>query len=164
VISPDHDGRAEFVRVRYRVDEPARPLLLVDGRQEGRGRIEADAGKLNWFGRVAGKTLRPGTYTLSLRGEDRAGNISGLTRSVRIRIRYVELPTGPIRATPRSRFRVHVDTDARRLRWRLGGRSGRAESPVLRLRAPAKPGRYTLYVTANGHADKTAVIVARRRP
>jgi FlgD Ig-like domain len=165
VISPDRDGRGEFVRVRFHVDEPARGLLLVDGRQEVRGRRVQHGGKLNWFGKANGRPLRPGTYTLALRAEDRAGNLSVVTRAVRIRVRYVELPAGPVRVVAGKPFRVRVDTDAKRVRWRLAGRSGRQlAARGLELRAPGKPGTYALYVVANGHADKTAVVVTRPRP
>jgi FlgD Ig-like domain len=163
VISPDHDGRAEFARIRFRVDEPARGLLLVDDRQQGKGRIVQHVGKLNWYGQVDGQTLPVGTYALRLRGEDRAENVSVATRAVRIRVRYVTLPEEPIRLRPGKRFTVHVGTDAAVFRWRLAGRSGRVRAHKLHLRAPRRPGRYTLYVIANDHSDKTRVVVAPRR-
>jgi hypothetical protein len=162
VISPDHDGHAEYVRIRFRVDEPARALLFVDGHQAVRGGLERRGGKLNWFGRVDGRTLRVGVHTLALRAEDRAGNVSPVSRAIKVRIRYIALPTHVIHVAAGTHFRVRVETDAGRIGWRLAGRSGHVRRRTLRLRAPRQPGRYTLYVTANGHADSTAVVVRRR--
>ena len=44
--------------------------------------------------------------------------------------------------------------------WRMAGRHGESHSHTLRLRAPAKPGAYRLYVEAAGHAAKAFVVVA----
>ena len=159
VFSPDRDGRREFVRVRFRTDEQARALLLVNGRQQGKGKIEQKSGKLNWFGKVDGRALPPGLYRLAVRAEDRAGNVSPATRAIRVRVRYVELPDRVVRSAPRARFRVRVATDAKRVTWRLAGSSRTVASRLLRLRAPAQPGRYTLFVSVNGHADRMAVVV-----
>jgi hypothetical protein len=54
---------------------------------------------------------------------------------------------------------VLVLTDAARIEWKLGGRTGSARPGTLRLRAPLQPGRFTLTVTANGHSARAAVIV-----
>src|SRR5438067_8160481 len=67
VISPDHDGRGEYARIHFRSDEPSRVLLYVDGKQAGRGRLERRGGKINWFGRINDKPLRPRVYTLTVR-------------------------------------------------------------------------------------------------
>ena len=159
VFSPDRDGRAEFVRVRFRANEAARALLLVNGRQLGKGRIEKKTGKLNWFGKVDGRSLPPGTYAIAVRAEDRAGNVSPATRAIRVSVRYVELPDRVVRVAAGARFRVPVDTDAKRITWRLAGRSGTVTRRPLRVQAPAQPGRYTLFVAANGHADRATVMV-----
>jgi hypothetical protein len=155
------------------VNEAARALLVVDGRQQGRAcpivrgrtfcrRLERRGGKLNWFGKVDERPLRPGLYTISLRAEDGAGNVSPDSRGVRVRIRYVDLPRNVIRVGPNRRFRVRVDTDARRVTWRLGGRSRQVSGKTLRLRSPKVPGRYVLFVTANGHGDRATVVVRRQ--
>jgi len=158
VISPDHDGRGEYVRVHFRADEPSRVLLYVNGQRAGKGQLERRGGKINWFGNVNDKTLKPGVYTLTVRAEDRAGNISAASRGVQVRIRYVSLPK-VVHARAGKRFRVLVDTDAAGVVWRLAGRTHRVRSPVVRMRAPRQPGRYTLYVTANGHSASAAVVV-----
>jgi hypothetical protein len=161
-FSPDRDGRREYVVIRFDVNESAQPLLLVNGRQIGRGKRTRHTGKLNWFGkRQDGHPLPPGVYTLSLRAEDQAGNISPVSRPVRVRIRYVELGRGFVRAKPGGRFRIRVVADAKRVRWLLAGKSAETERKTLTLRAPRRPGRYVLFVSANDHAAKAAVIVKR---
>jgi hypothetical protein len=162
-FSPDRDGRREVVRVRFRVDEAARPWLLVKGRRVIRGKLEPRGGIVSWFGKAGGRILPAGTYALSLRAEDRAGNVSAPTPSVQVEIRYVELDGDVFRARAGRRFAARVLTDAENVNWRLGGRTGVVEAKRLRLRAPRRPGRYTLYVSANGHAD-SATVVVRRRP
>jgi FlgD Ig-like domain len=158
VISPDHDGRGEYIRVHFRADEPSRVLLYINGQRAGKGQLERRGGKINWFGALAGRTLRAGVYTLTVRAEDRAGNISPASRGVQVRIRYVTLPK-VVHARAGKRFRVRVDTDAARVVWRLAGLTHRAAAPALRLKAPKQPGRYTLYVTVNGHSAAAAVVV-----
>ena len=39
------------------------------------------------------------------------------------------------------------------------GRNGTAKPGTLRLRAPARPGRYTLYVLVGSHAVRATVVV-----
>jgi len=158
-ISPDHDGRAEFAQIHFRVDEAARALLFVDGHRAGKGRLERRAGKLNWFGKLDGKPLRPGIYTLTLQAEDRAGNISTASRAERVRVRYVALPAKVIHVRAGRRFHVRVETDAERVSWRLAGRERVVEGRVLRLRSPRTRGRYTLFVTANDHSTSATVVV-----
>ena len=78
-----------------------------------------------------------------------------------MRIRYVALVRSRLRATAGGFVRVRVSTDARRVTWRLGGRSGIATAPVFRIRAPKTPRRYLLAVSARGHhAGGTVVVVA----
>ncbi len=158
VISPDHDGRAEYTQIRFHVNEPARTALVVDGHQAGPGRWGQGAGKLNWFGKLHGRQLGVGVHTLTLRAVDRAGNVATAVRTVRVRIRYVSLPN-VVRVGAGQAFRVRAGTDARLVTWRLAGRLRRSAAPTLRLRAPRQPGRYTLYVSANGHAAATVVVV-----
>ena len=54
---------------------------------------------------------------------------------------------------------VLVLSDAARVEWKLGKRTGTARPGTLKIRAPLQPGRYTLTVTANGFSDRAAVIV-----
>jgi len=160
VFSPDRDGRREYVKVSFRVDERARAILLVDGRQQLVGKFGEH--KLNWFGKMRDERPLPArVYRLSLRGEDRAGNVSPSSGSVRVRIRYIELARNTIRVRAGGRLAVHVLTYAKRFRWRFAGRTGRSRARSFVLRAPPEPGRYRLYVLANGHGD-SAVVTATR--
>jgi FlgD Ig-like domain len=154
VFSPDGDGRADRVDVRYRLGEPAWAILYVDGRRVGRSGRRKPIGVYPWYAR--GK--KPGEYRLALAAQDRAGNIAPSTREFKVRLRYVQL--FKTRFTPRGRtIRVRVSSDAKRLTWRLGGRSGTGRPPLLRLPVPTQPGRYTLTVAANGHRARGTVIV-----
>ena len=162
VFSPDRDGRAEVVRVRYRIDDLAQPLLLVDGVQTARGRFRR-AGVLEWFGKRARRPLREGRYVLQLRAQDPAGNVSPRTRGQVVRIRYVDLGRGAVRVPAGARFRMGVKTHAKNVRWLLNAQRGVSRGRTLRLRAPTRPGRYTLYVSANGHADQALVVVTAAR-
>jgi hypothetical protein len=74
-------------------------------------------------------------------------------------LRYVALGRDRIVVTAGRRFAVRVSSDARTLRWRLGGRGGIASPGTLRLRAPLQKGTFTLVVSANGHAAGARVFV-----
>jgi FlgD Ig-like domain len=161
VISPDHDGRAEYVNLPFRVSKPARPLLYVDARQTGRGRVVSDAGTVHWFGKLRGKALRPGLYRLWLRAEDQVGNVSRPSRPVTVRIRFITLHPGVVHVRAGRRFSVGVGSDAKRIRWLLHGRTGKGRPGILRVRAPKRPGSYTLYVTAVTHTATAQVVVGR---
>ncbi len=160
VFSPDGDGRADRVTVGYRVDEVARPLLYVNGRRAVKGKLrEREQAAIDWYGKVDGVRLRPGRYRLTVRAEDRAGNLSAPSRPVTVRLRYLQVERETLRARAGRQFSVPLDTDARTVRWRLAGRSGVGPARGLRLRAPQRPGRFTLFVSANGRADRAVVIV-----
>jgi FlgD Ig-like domain len=154
VFSPDGDGRADRVDVRYRFGEPAWAILYVDGKRVGRSGRRKQIGVYPWYAR--GK--KPGEYRLALAAQDRAGNIAPSTREFKVRLRYVQL--FKTRFTPRgATIRVRVSSDAKRLTWRLGGRSGTGKAPLLRIPVPSQPGRYTLTVSANGHQARGTVVV-----
>lgn len=162
VFSPDGDGRSDKVSVGYALDEPAHGVLFANGGQVAYTRAQRTEWKVDWNGVDEGRKLRPGPVELSLAGEDRAGNRSQPAAVGVVRLRYVELRRARVVVPPRVRFGIRVDTDARGYRWRLAGRTGRVSGPLLVLRAPVRPGRYTLFVEANGHADRAAVIVRGR--
>ena len=161
VFSPDHDGRNEYVTVKFSVTGTARPLLFVDGAQVGRGRLTRTGGSIHWYGGKHGEKYPPGVYHLSLRAEDRAGNISPLTRDAAVVLRYLALGRKVLHVRPGARFAVHVATDAKTVQWLLRGKSGEGGRDALRLRAPKKPGRYKLFVTANGHSQVALVVVSK---
>ena len=160
-FSPDGDGRRDRVRVRYRVDGPARVALFADGVRVGRKRGQQEEGRIDWNGRVDGEAPAPGVRVLDLRATDEAGNESRPSRRARVLIRYVALGRTRIGTRPGARLAVLVLSDAARVEWRLGTRRGTARPGTLRLRAPLQPGRYTLVVTANGFDARAAVFVRR---
>ena len=159
VFSPDSDGRSDRVTASYRVDERARAVMLVDGRQRVQSKFRRLEGNLVWFGRVNGHVVRPGIYEIRLRAVDRAGNRSPRTRAVPVRVRFVELSRERIEVGAGRRFAVRVLTDAASYRWLYAGQRGAGRREVLVLRAPQEPGEYTLYVTVGGHAASAAVDV-----
>jgi hypothetical protein len=156
VISPDGDGRAEGIRIRYSAGERVHALLFVDGKRRYRS-LARDSGVIRW-----GAPLRPGRYRLQIAAEDRAGNVSPRAASGTVRIRYIELARNVVRARAGLRFGVGVSTDAPNYRYRFAGSRGVRGGDILVLRAPEEPRRYRLYVRANRHADSALVIVRRR--
>ena len=154
VFSPDGDGRADHVNLHYRFNEPAWAILYVNGKRVGITYRKKPTGTYPWYGR--GK--KPGEYRLALVAQDLAGNKAPSTREFIVRLRFVQLFKK--RFTPRgSTIRVRVSTDAKTVRWRLGGRSGTAKPPLLRIPAPTQPGRHTLTVSANDHRARATVVV-----
>ena len=156
VFSPDDDGRADRVTFRYRLNEPGGAMLLIDGKRRV---LTKSDDKLEWFGKVDGHALPAGTYTARVAAFDAAGNVGERSRPFTIVLRYVELGNERISVAAGDRFGVRVDTDAKEVRWELGGRSGVARPGTLRLTAPLQKGRFTLAVTANGHTARAAVFV-----
>ena len=158
-MSPDGDHRSDRVTVRYHIDKPARARLYVDEVQRVVGASLRPNGELVWYGMVGGVSLPPRRYVLTLAAVDRAGNQAVPVKAGSVRIRYVELAGPVLRATAGGVLRVRVSTDARRVSWRLGRRTGVGKTPLFRIRAPATPGHYRLVVTANGHQAGAFVVV-----
>ena len=159
VISPDGDGRGDRATFRYRLDEPGRAMLFVNGRRRWLTRFPRTEDSVVWIGKVGGKALPRGTYSVRLAAFDPAGNVSARTGPIQVVIRYVALGRKRITVTAGARFALRVSSDARRVRWSLGGRTGLARPGTLRLRAPLQKGRFTLTVSANGHSARAAVFV-----
>ena len=162
VISPDGDGRFDRAKIRYRVDERATVELYVDGVRALRRLGTRTAGTMDWFGTAGGEPLDEGLHSLRLVARDLGGNLGPRSGSRTVRIRFLALGRNRVVATPGERFAVLAISQARRLRWTLGDRSGIARPGTLRLQAPDAPGRYVLRVEANGHV-KQAVVVVRRK-
>ena len=158
VFSPDGDGRADAVHALYSISERASALLLVDGERavESPPRMR---GKLDWYGR--GKP--EGTYEVSLGARDLAGNAARPSAPTPVRLRFIAVSPSRVVVPAGLRFGVRVSTDVRRYRWQLGGRRGTSSAQVLVLRAPVRPGRYTLAVAYDGHRSAIPVFV-RPRP
>jgi hypothetical protein len=161
LFSPDGDGRNDKVTARYRVSERARVSLFVDGVRLVLKRGSKREGAVTWFGRINGEPVPPGPYVITLGARDLAGNTSRRTTPRSVVARYVALGRNVIETRPNARFAVLVSSDARRVRWQLGQRTGTTRPGTLRLRAPSRPGRYTLTVTANGQTARAAVFVRR---
>jgi hypothetical protein len=162
-FSPDGDGRSDKVSVRYTSSEPAIALVYVNDVRRLRGRGSLPAGKLEWYGKVHGRSVRPGPYRITVVARDLAGNISAPSRTVTVRVRYVELGRHLIRVRAGTRFGVRVDTDARTVGWRLGKRHGHAPARPFVLRAPTSVGRFTLTVRVGDHVDRARILVRPRR-
>jgi hypothetical protein len=75
-----HQG--DRVRIRYRVSEPAHPLLFVDGQRVIVGNAKALTAQIEWFAR-----LRRGRHRLQLAAVDLAGNVGRRSRPFVVRIR-----------------------------------------------------------------------------
>jgi hypothetical protein len=159
-FSPNGDGRNDRIRIAYRINEPAHAILYVDGKRVIFTRGQLQRSSLDWNGKVDGLAIGPGEHRVWLAAEDRAGNVAN-GKVMRVVARYVELARHSIRAKSGTRFGVRVSAD-RRVHWRLGARKGTAAPGLLVLRAPSKPGRYTLAVTVPGYADGADLIVSRR--
>jgi flagellar hook capping protein FlgD len=159
VISPDGDRRRDQATFRYRLSEPARGMLFVDGKRRVRKLFARTEDSIVWNGKVNGRVLAPGVHIVRLAAVDPAGNVSERIGPIQLVIRYVALGRNRINVTAGARFALRVSSDARRVRWSIAGRSGLARPGTLRLRAPLQKGRFTLTVSANGHAARAAVFV-----
>ena len=124
VFSPDGDGRKERIIARYVIDEPAQALLYVNGIQRVRKRGQQEKGRIEWFGKVDGASLPPGVYRISLGSRDVAGNLGPRTPEKKVLIRYVALGRDRIETVAGARFAVLVLSDAARVQWKLGKRTG----------------------------------------
>jgi len=160
-FSPDGDGQADFVRIKYELSKPAHVLVYLGGHRILRTLAHQPSGSVSWYGVANGSQLSAGTYTLEVGARDLAGNGTPLADRwrVHVRIRFVQLASHRIAASAGGRFEIGVSTDATRYSWKLGKRKGVASGPVLRLRASDRRGRYTLTVTERGHSERAAVIV-----
>ena len=156
-ISPDRDGHADRIRIRYRLDEPATTALYVDGVRRVLIRGKPLAQKLDWNGRIGGHAAL-GRHRLTVVASDLAGNVTRTNDPIVLRVRFLSLPH-VIHATAGRRFRVTLDTDLRLVEWRLGPRRGRGRARPLVVRAPSKRGRYVLVVRGRGHSARALVLV-----
>ncbi len=158
-FSPDGDHRGDGLAIRYRLSEPGRVLLFVNGRRRVRGRARIKpVAQVEWYGKAEGSPFRAGAYRLALVGQDLAGNRSPAVSAGVAHIRYIELARHVIRARARQPIRVRVSTEAERYSWNLGATRGAAGGPVLKLSWPRRA-RLQLVVSANGHSDRATVLV-----
>jgi hypothetical protein len=162
VISPGVGETNNRIDVLYEVDEPARGILLVDGERHVYTYRRPLEGRMQWFGRFDEARLPAGTYQLHVQAEDVAGNLSERVDAGTVEVRYVALSPTSVRVAPGNRFGVDVETDADRVEWRFARAGGTAEPGRLVLRAPQRPGTYTLFVEATGRAARVEVLVVDR--
>lgn len=159
VFSPDGDRRADSVTFRYRLSEPGRGMLFVNGKRRVLQLFAREADSLTWYGKLRGKSLRAGTYQAQIGAFDPAGNRAERSQPVELVIRYVALGRDVVTVAPGERFMIPVSSDARRVRWTFGGRKGTARPGSLRLQAPLQTGDFTLFVSANGRGARVPVLV-----
>jgi hypothetical protein len=158
VFSPDGDRHSDGVKVAYRLSEPGQALLYVDGKLVVRSHATVTTGQVSWYGKTHGHAYAPGRYRVALGARDLAGNPARVASVAIVRLRFVALARRRYRAAPGRRFTVRVSADAPRVAWRLGRRHG-VGGRMLRLRAPAAPGRYRLVVRVRGHEAVARVVV-----
>jgi hypothetical protein len=159
VISPDGDHHKDAYSVHYTLNEPARGILLVDGRQVELTHDEKLSGELTWNGKFDNVPAKPGNYVLRISAKDLAGNITPAFPFAIVQIRYITLGRTRILVRPGHRFAVRMSHDSPTVTWLLHGRHGTARGVTLHLRAPKTPGVYRLYVTAATHSVKAFVVV-----
>jgi hypothetical protein len=158
-ISPDGDGRKDVFTAPFRLSEPGRAILLVDGRQAVVTKSIARRGVVRWDGTVDGHVVAPGNHVLRISASDRAGNRAKSFPFAVVQVRYVRLGRDRVLATPRSRFAILALSDAEQVSWLFNQRRGTARPGTLRFKAPARAGVYRLYVSAGGHSAKALVVV-----
>jgi FlgD Ig-like domain len=180
-FSPDHDGRRDRIAIKFDVSEVARPLLYVNGRLVIRGRLTHVTGVLYWSGRLEGRKrsgqvhgrkrsgripghkLPPGTYRLSLRGQDVAGNRGPPTHPHFVVLRYLSVLPQVAHTRPGHGFTIVVSSDARRIAWRVDGKRGEARPGRISLKAPKRHGRYRIVFTTGGHRAFAHVVVRGKK-
>jgi hypothetical protein len=151
-------GKNSVVRIDYLTSEKARALLYVDGQPKTRVHDFVRAGKFHWGARAA-RYLAPGVHRIRLRSIDLATNVGPPSRALTIVVRYVELRPQLVRVKAGKRFVLHV-LNAQRYAVHLGSLHTLRSGPRLVLRAPTKPGRYTLRVATDGHVARAVVMVS----
>ena len=159
-ISPGSTGAANHLQIRYRLSEQAHLIVWHGSRRLLRTRASRPADKTTWDGRTAHVAWKPGTYTLTVGAVDLAGNVTppAHRKQIVVTIGYVALARTRLSVQSGKPFAVGVRAFGA-YTWTFDHRHGTSRRPVLRLRAPAKPGRYRLRVTAATHTASALVVV-----
>ena len=158
MLIPGHRGA---LLVRYRVDEPAHAELWVDGvRAVGPTLFAQQDGQLRWFARTRGADATRGVHRLELGAVDIAGNVGKRVSIGTLRVTYIRFARPLVRVRAGGRIVLgYSPPDA--ARWQLNSRSGIARHGRLAIKAPALPGRYSLYILQYTHADRATVVTDR---
>ncbi len=166
VISPDGDGHGDVVRVRYRADERARGILLVNGWRRVVSRRQRPSGQLEWRAGGSGvRTLPPGRYRLAVQAQDLAGNLSKIASAGPARLRYVLLSPRTAVARPDAGVVYAVSADVPRVNWLLRKGSSVVDRGVagdrIRFHAPKAAGRYVLTARVAVHRARATLVVRK---
>jgi hypothetical protein len=181
-FSPDGDRHADKIRLPYRADGPGGPSLYVGDEVVFEEPPRRARSAVEWGGRLDGEVLPPGTYRLTLRVRDPAGNLSPESERHTVELRYITLSSGAFRVPRGGVLSLRADTDADRWSWRLqrlrGGKlrrvvlDGEVTGPDARIRltrGEVPPGRYRLEAYLTGENPErlprfdTALVVVPRR-
>lgn len=159
-ISPGGTGPDNHLRIRYRLSEQAHAIVWHGPHRLLRTRDTRPDDKTTWDGRTAHVAWKPGTYTLTVGAVDLAGNVTPPARRKRIvvTIRYVTFLRKRISVQSGKRFAVGVEAFGT-YTWTFDRRHGTSHRSPLRLRAPAKSGRYRIVATEAGHTASALVVV-----
>lgn len=159
-FSPGSPGRDNHLTLRYQLSEQAHLKVWKGSRVLLVTRATRPADKTSWNGRIAGRPLPAGTYTLTIGAVDLAGNVTprAQRKQVTIVVRYISLGRTRISVAAHRPFAVRVRA-AGPYTWTFAHRHGKSRRPALRLRAPAQKGRYRLVVTESGHTASALVVV-----
>lgn len=143
------------LKVRYLLNEPAQVFVFLNGRRIVRGKATRLRWKVEWQVRA-----RPGKYQVTVAARDIAGNLSDATRAIRLVV-PLQVLTERLRVAAGARFAVRLETDGRAYHWRLARQGGFASGRRLVLRAPRKPGRYSVVIRQDKIPHQVTVVVHR---
>lgn len=159
LLAPGAVGEPQVVDVPYVLSAPGRGVLFADGHRVALTYRQHTHATLVWTGRIDGRLVPAGRYTLEIAVRDEAGNQSRPVAIGTVSVRYLTLITTPVTVRPRARFLVRVQIGPAHVVWMLAGARGSSNSHTLVLRAPRRRGRYELTVRGGGHVATLRVVV-----
>jgi hypothetical protein len=173
-LTPDGDGAAERVWVRYRSSARARAELVVGGEVVRLGQPKPPGRHaIDWSGQIGALVAPPGDYTLALRLVEPAGNRSAEVRVPTVTIRGLGLRDRELEVARGGELAFALATGRTPYGWTLVRvRDGRTvlsaavehrRSVTVGLPERIAPGRYELRLT-RARDEVTATVVVTRRP